>query len=249
LSSTKLRLFLAFAVIAAAVCIRLGFWQLHRLGERRARNALVAARLDSVPVTFRDLPRDTASARFRRVVIAGVPDYEHELVYAARTRRGSPGVNLLTPIRIAGWDTAVLLNRGWVYSGDAASVDLAKWHERDSTFEGYVEEFPRVAGSTFTGKSNVIARLSYDVVAKALPYPVAPVYVVMTSDSAQAADRVARIGAPPLDEGPHFSYAVQWFAFALVALVGAAAVVMQARSSQSRTIASPAAAGDARAPR
>jgi len=196
-----------------------------------------------------ELPRDTANARFRRVRITGVADYEHELVYAARTHRGSPGINLLTPIRIAGSDTAVLLNRGWVYSGDAATVDLTRWHERDSTFEGYVDEFPRLAGSTFTGKPNIIARLSYDVVAKALPYPVAPVYVVMTSDSATAADRVARLGAPPLDEGPHFSYAVQWFAFALVALIGAAVVVKQARSSASTTTASPGMAGDARAPR
>jgi surfeit locus 1 family protein len=249
LSRTKLRIFVAFAVFAAAACIRLGFWQLHRLGERRARNALVIARLDSTPVNVRDLPRDSAAARFRRVRITGVPDYEHELVYAARTRRGSPGVNLLTPIRIAGSDTAILLNRGWVYSGDAATVDLAKWRERDSTFEGYVDEFPRTVGSTFTGKPNIIARLSYDVVAKALPYPVAPIYVVMTSDSATAADRVARIGAPPLDEGPHFSYAVQWFGFALVALVGASVVVMQARSSASRTTAFPGPAGDARAPR
>ena len=85
--------------------------------------------------------------------------------------------------------------------------------------------------------------------AKELPYRVAPVYVVITCDSAPAGYRVARIGAPPLDEGPHFSYAVQWFAFALVALIGAAVVVKQARSSASTTTASPGMAGDARAPR
>ena len=227
----KLRLFVAFALISAAVFVRLGFWQLSRRQERRARNALVSARLDSTAVSVALLPRDTALARFRRVRVTGVPDYEHELVWAARTHKGSPGVNLLTPVRLSGSDTAILLNRGWVYSGDGATVDLAKWRDRDSTFIGYVEELPSVAGASYTDRPSVIARLSHDVVAKALPYPVAPVYVIVLSDSAIAADRIARLSAPPLDEGPHLSYAFQWFAFATVALVGVGIVLRQSRSS------------------
>jgi len=231
LNRWKLRLFVAFALISAAVFVRLGFWQLSRRQERRARNALVSARLDSTAVSVALLPRDTALARFRRVRVTGVPDYEHELVWAARTHKGSPGVNLLTPVRLSGSDTAILLNRGWVYSGDGATVDLAKWRDRDSTFIGYVEELPSVAGASYTDRPSVIARLSHDVVAKALPYPVAPVYVIVLSDSAIAADRIARLSAPPLDEGPHLSYAFQWFAFATVALVGVGIVLRQSRSS------------------
>ena len=227
----KLRLFVAFALISAAVFVRLGFWQLSRRQERRARNALVSARLDSTAVSVASLPRDSALARFRRVRVTGVPDYEHELVWAARTHKGSPGVNLLTPVRLPGSDTAILLNRGWVYSGDGATVDLAKWRDRDSTFIGYVEELPSVAGASYTDRPSVIARLSHDVVAKALPYPVAPIYVIVLSDSAIAADRIARLSAPPLDEGPHLSYAFQWFAFATVALVGVGIVLRQSRSS------------------
>jgi surfeit locus 1 family protein len=232
LNRWKLRLFVAFALISAAVFVRLGFWQLSRRQERRARNALVSARLDSTAVSVASLPRDSALARFRRVRVTGVPDYEHELVWAARTHKGSPGVNLLTPVRLPGSDTAILLNRGWVYSGDGATVDLAKWRDRDSTFVGYVEELPSVAGASYTDRPSVIARLSHDVVAKALPYPVAPVYVIVLSDSAIAADRIARLSAPPLDEGPHLSYAFQWFAFATVALVGVGIVLRQSRSSE-----------------
>lgn len=186
------------------------------------------------------LPRDTAAAHYRLAIVRGAPDYEHELVYAARSRRGSPGVYLLTPIRMVGSDTAVLVNRGWVYSPDGATVDLAKWHDRDSTFTGYVEEFPYSAGATFSGRPNVIARLSYDVVAKALPYPVAPMYVIALGDSVTAADRIARLTAPPLDEGPHLNYAIQWFFFALVALVGTVFAVRQSRSTEASAGISPA---------
>jgi surfeit locus 1 family protein len=224
---TRTRVFVLVAVVIAAVCVRLGFWQLHRRTERKARNALIISRLDSAAVDVAALPHDSASARFRRVRVTGVADYEHELIFAARSYRGSPGVNFLTPVRILGRDTAVIVNRGWVYSPDGATVDESKWRDTSATFSGYVEEFPSGAGSSYASRPRVIARLSYSAVAKALPYPVAPVYVVALGDSVIAPDRLARLTVPPLDEGPHLSYAIQWFSFALIALVGAGFVVKQ----------------------
>jgi surfeit locus 1 family protein len=217
------------AFVASALFVRLGFWQLHRRQERRARNALIAGRLDSAVADVSALPRDTAQARYRRVHVRGIPDYEHELIYATRSYRGSPGVYLLTPVRIPGRDTAVLVNRGWVYSPDGSTVELARWREADSSFTGYAEELPSSGGRSFANNPRVIARLAYDVVARALPYPVAPVYVVALGDSVIAPDRMARLTIPPLDEGPHLNYAFQWFGFAVVALVGAAVVVSQGR--------------------
>ena len=227
MTSLKLRLFVLAALVAAGVFIRLGIWQLHRRGERRARNALVLARTSAPEVDVRQLPRDTAESRFRRVRVTGVPDYDHELLWAARTHSGSPGVNLITPVRLPGSDTAVLVNRGWVYSPDGATIDEAKWREKDTTFIGYADELPVAGGTAYATKPRTIARLGFNAVSKALPYPVAPIYVVMTGDSASAADRVARLTIPPLDEGPHLNYAIQWFGFALVALVGAGYVVKQ----------------------
>ncbi|HET7373329.1 MAG TPA: SURF1 family protein [Gemmatimonadaceae bacterium] len=235
----RLWLFVSIAIVAAAVFVRLGIWQLHRREERRVRNALVLSRLRLAESDVESLPRDTSAVRFRRVRVTGTPDYQHELVYAARSYRGSPGVNLLTPVRVAGRDTAVLVNRGWVYAPDGATVDLAKWHDRDSTFSGYVEELPSTDGSAYSDRPNVIARLGYGAVSKALPYPVAPLYVVVLGDSAIAPDRLARLTIPPLDEGPHLNYAIQWFGFALVALAGAGFVIRQARDERSAPAGSP----------
>ena len=231
---SRVKVFVVIAVLLAALFVRLGLWQLDRRHERQARNALITARLDSAEVDVAALPRDSATARFRRVRVTGIADYEHELIYAARSYRGSPGVNFLTPIRIAGKDTAVIVNRGWVYAPDGVTVDEAKWRERDSTFTGYVEELPSTAGASYATRPRVIARLSYDAVAKAVPYPVARVYVVVLGDSAIAPDRLARLTVPPLGEGPHLNYAIQWFAFALIALAGAGVVVKQSREDPSR---------------
>src|SRR5918912_3727462 len=135
----RLVTFAALALAGAALFVRLGFWQLDRLHQRRRRNAVVMARIASPPVDWSALPHDT-TARYRRVRLAGAPDYEHEIVLVGRTREGSPGVNLITPVRVAGSDTAVLVDRGWVYSPDATRVDLARWREGDELHvTGFVE--------------------------------------------------------------------------------------------------------------
>jgi surfeit locus 1 family protein len=231
----KLRLFVGAAILSAALFVRLGIWQLHRREERRARNAMIAARLDSAEVDVTALPRDTARVRFRRVRVRGIADYEHELVWAARSYKGSPGVNLLTPVRVPGRDTAIIVDRGWVYTPDGATVDLAKWHDRDSVFSGFVEDLPARGGASYASRPRVIARLAYDVVGRSLPYPVSPFYVVALGDSTIAPDRLARLRVPALDEGPHLSYAIQWFSFAIIALVGAAVVIRQPRPDEIRT--------------
>lgn len=241
MSKLRLPAFVVFAVLSAGIFIRLGVWQLHRLAERRARNALVTSRLQAPDADVATLPGggDSASIRFRRAHVAGTPDYDHELIYASRSYKGSPGVNILTPVRIAGRDTAVIVDRGWVYAPDGETVDLAKWRERDSVFTGYVEEFPSVPGAMSTEHPRVITRLGFAAVKGALPFPVAPVYIVLLGDSVVAPDRLARLTPPPLDEGPHLNYAIQWFAFAVIALVGAGVVVRQRRGTKTELIPLP----------
>ena len=115
-------LFAAIALAAAALFVRLGFWQLDRLEQRRARNTLLASRLGAAPAPW----SDTTAIRYRRVTLSGVADYDREIVLVGRSRGGSPGVNLVTPVRRRGSDTAVLVNRGWVYSPDGTRVDHAR---------------------------------------------------------------------------------------------------------------------------
>jgi cytochrome oxidase assembly protein ShyY1 len=40
----------------------------------------------------------------------------------------------------------------------------------------------------------------------------------------------ARLAVPALDDGPHLSYAIQWFSFATIALVGSYVVMRRAQS-------------------
>lgn len=250
-------IFSLVAVVAAAVCVRLGFWQLSRLHQRRARNAIVSARLALPEVEGAGaLPADTAAARFRRVRLVGRFDYANEVVVMARTHEGSPGVNVVTPLRPVGADSgatgaggapaAVLVNRGWVYSPNGATVSLARWHEKpvaapDSlvTVTGFVDELaprPRqFARTPSPAVGNAGARtvlwLDAGEIARRAGYAVAPYVVLMQNAVPTAlADSVpVRLGVPPLDEGPHFSYALQWFSFAAIALGGLGIVLVGRR--------------------
>jgi surfeit locus 1 family protein len=151
-----------------------------------------------------------------------VYDYDNQIILTLRGRQGSPGVNILTPLRRTGNDSAVLVNRGWVYSPDGVEVDVAKWREGDSAdANGFVETFP-TAGSFDApnpARPRSMRRLHRPELTKLFPYPIANYYVVLT-DPAVTANAPPRIEPAPLDEGPHQNYAIQWFSFAAISIIG-----------------------------
>jgi surfeit locus 1 family protein len=210
------------AISFAALFISLGFWQLRRLSARRQANALLASRRFAPEVGLDSLPADTSRAHFRRVRIRGAYDYAHEIVLTLRGRLGSPGVNVITPVRRSGNDTAVLLNRGWLYSPDGVTIDTKKWREADTVDgNGFVETFPTLGpfAPPNPARPRSMRRLDRSALARLFPYPIANYYVVLT-DSAQSPNIPPRVEPAPLDEGPHRDYAIQWFSFAAISIGG-----------------------------
>jgi len=227
--NTRQVVFIACAGVFAALCIRLGVWQLQRLGERKRRNVELLARMNQPPVDVTALPRDTSLARFRRVRLNGRYDYAHEFVLAYRERNGAPGVDVITPVRVAGNDTAVLVVRGWVYSPDAATIDHAQWREPDSVSgTGRVQALWKGPGPALTGNRPDRQRwVSPEAVAAWAGYPVRPYDVMLDGDTTPSPSHPVRFGPPVVDEGPHMSYAIQWFSFALIAIIGAGLAVVR----------------------
>lgn len=214
--------FAIFAIAVSLGCARLGFWQISRLRQRQARNELVLGRLEAAPVPARALVGDTGN-RFRRTTAEGRYDFDHEMVYALRPRDGSPGVNILTPLLISP-DTALLVNRGWVYSPDGMTVDLSRWREADTAkVEGFIERFVVTDVPVSTpSAARAVRRLDLDSIQARLPYRLLPLIVVQQTSAPPAfVDQTpVRVAPPPLSEGSHRAYAIQWFGFALVGIVG-----------------------------
>ncbi len=196
------------AVIVAALCVGAGIWQLDRLAQRRTRNAVLEARLALPPLEVRQgLGAD--SARWRRVIAIGVYDFNAEQTWPGRSFEGTPGVALITPLRLAD-GSAVLVDRGWVYSPDAFHVDHSSYREPATT--------------TVTGIALVPPRGGGDVVVTGfLPF------VIQFAGRDPARGLPRRWPPPVFDNGPHLSYAIQWFSFALIALVGTAVMIRKGR--------------------
>jgi surfeit locus 1 family protein len=164
------------------------------------------------------------------VTFTGVPDYAHEFALTGRTRNGSPGVNIITPFRIPGRDTVVLVNRGWVYSPDASRVDFARWKEPDTLMvAGYVETTIDTIGEVGE-PTRQFRQMDHRRISAQLPYAVERFYVVALAEGTTSGpDTPVRLPLTTLAEGPHKSYAIQWFSFAAIALLGTAAYLASSR--------------------
>lgn len=236
-STTKTVLFGILAIVAAAVCVRLGIWQLDRLAQRRAKNTLVRSRGDSAAVSVRAIRTlDTAASHWRRVHVRGVADYSAELVHATRSQNGSPGVYLLTPVRPldAGWgDTSIVVLRGFVAAPDGRTVDWGKAREADTLeFDALVTIFsPHPLGAVrMPSAARAVRYVDRDTLAVMMGRPLAPFALLQLGDTVvRDVSLATRIPPPSLGEGPHQSYAMQWFGFAAVFVVGFVAFVVSDR--------------------
>lgn len=209
-------IFLTLALATAGVCTYLGFWQLSRHRERGAANAL-AESARARPAVVLPGPSE-ALVPLAPVVLSGEFDHDHEIVLRGRAHQGAPGVEVATPFRLAGDSIAVIVIRGFVPSDDAFAIDRSGIQEPgprtirgeafalDSSARGGL---PIVRGADTTWQRVDLTDL------RRLPYPVLPLGVRQTKDSGMTGFPI-RTGAPALSAGPHLSYAIQWFAFALI---------------------------------
>jgi len=205
------RIALVGAFLLAALCVGAGVWQIDRLHQRRERNAVLRAARARPPLEVNGaLPAD--SARDRRLHARGVYDYSHERLWRARSFEGVPGVDLVTPLRLAD-GAAVLVDRGWAASPDAYHIDQPAYREGDS--------------AVVLGLGMLAPRARGDVDPAALrdsvPYALLPFVIQLTPSAGPhrpLPPGLIRWPMPQLSDGPHLSYAIQWFSFAVIIVVG-----------------------------
>ena len=214
---------LGVGLVLSLICFRLGMWQKDRLEQRRATNSEVVARQDMAAVQLPVVRGDVDGLHFRRALARGEFDYDYEVVVIAKQVGRRPGVHILTPL-VMDDGSAVLVNRGWTPSPDGATVDLTQLRGPDSAMvEGYLIE--PVQLETNRSNSDWPLRVRYPNLAeisRLIPYSLQPVILRAVPAPSVSGAEVVAVAMPPLSEGSHFSYAVQWFIFGTVALLGAA---------------------------
>jgi surfeit locus 1 family protein len=234
----------AFILAMCALCVRLGFWQLDRLQQRKARNHAIEAAMRLPALQYDAAIADAIERqpeRFvnRRVQATGVYDPAGEVILRGRAFRSNPGVHLVTPLVAPGVPQALLVNRGWVPSSDAATVDARPYAEAGTrTVTGILQQIPRgtrAGGEPATTRVNgapVVTwrRLDIQTLQRMQRRPFARLYLQQLpgSDSAAPGSPV-RVAVAPQDNGPHLGYAVQWFSFATIGVVGLVIMFLRQR--------------------
>lgn len=210
-------------IVVVVVCVLLGMWQLDRLEGRREANARYAAGLASPARPLETLLASDEPLAYRRAVATGTYDTEHEVILYGRALDGRPGNHMLTPLVLPS-GRAVVVDRGWV----PFEID-EPGDERAAPPPGEVEVTgtlfapqPGGAGEVQPGERRVTTMRSVDLEAYArdVPYELEP-WFLQLSTPAPAGDGLPVPEPPPdLSDGPHLSYAFQWFAFGTIAAIG-----------------------------
>lgn len=231
----------AGVLVIALVCVRLGFWQLERQQQRDARNAALEVALQLPALQLQGDSLAAVFARpdrylYRRVRLQGQYQPQEEVVLRGRSLNGAPGVHLVTPLRLSADAGIVLVNRGWVASSDASTVDPRPFVEPGHrTVEGILQPFSpggdvREALIEVDGETvRTVQRLNHEVLSAAGGARLLPLLVHELPGSAP--EPPVRHGIPALDRGPHLGYAFQWFSFAAIAILGFALMFHLSRRS------------------
>lgn len=214
----------------AALCVRLGFWQLDRLEQRRARNAAVRTAQALPPLildaaTFAAAAADPAKYEWRPVVAEGTFHHAGDLLLRGRGRQGSPGVHLVSPLVLAD-GRVVMVNRGWLPAADAASADADAFQTMGpvrvtGVLRPITESADRgMPAAGRAGADSTWRRIDLAAARERSPGAVLPLYLQRLPSDDDPADPPLAEPLPELSEGNHLSYAVQWFSFATIAVVG-----------------------------
>lgn len=219
------------ALLGAAVCIRLGIWQLDRLEQRRAFNAhyLATANLPELDLNI-EQGSDLGSMEYRPVRVKGKYDFSNQVALLNFYHDGVYGYDLLTPL-LLGDGRAVLVERGWIPGTGNETRD--GWSRYDESGEVTVRGVVRVGvtRTPFGGQADPTptagqSRLDFwnfiniQRLAVQIPYPIQPVYIQPVADPSDSTPPIPATTEVEISEGPHFGYALQWFTFAAILMFG-----------------------------
>lgn len=211
---------LVFVVVLGGVFVRLGEWQIHRLDQRRASNAIVVANeaapiVDYTEVFGRPI---TDADQWRRVSVTGEFMTDRQLQVRYRSNSGDTGSEILTPLRTTSGDI-LLVSRGFLsrsQTGDAVPPAPTG----TVTLTGNVRRNERGTTAQLTPNEDTIRLISAPVISQWLGQPTVDGYLGLLTITPEQDGNLVAVKPPELSEGPHFWYAVQWFMFTGIALTG-----------------------------
>lgn len=207
----------ALALLAAAVTMRLGFWQLSRAAEKQELQRVIDTRAMLPPLDNLALAGGvgaTPGHMHRRVVLRGRWLEQHTVYLENRQMDGKPGFFVLTPLQLGGLPASVVLvQRGWLQRNfsDRTALPVLPPHDGEVQVEGRIAP-PPAKLYEFAAQAGGKIRQNLDLAgfARETGLPLADFSVLQAG---QSADGLRRDWAPiEIGVDKHLGYAFQWFA-------------------------------------
>jgi surfeit locus 1 family protein len=216
-------------IIIAAVFVWLGFWQLDRLAQRKAQNTKIEAEISAPPLNLNQEYRNPqlTGMQYRRITAIGQFDASREFLLNNQVWNGQLGYHVLTPLILQGSNEIILVDRGWIPYADARQ---GKRYDENGlmTVNGMISlsqtgfDLNSLLGgspSNSPSSDGFVGKINLDQIQKQISISLLPIYIQETSDPSFTGLPERILPQIDLSDGPHLSYAIQWFSFTVILLV------------------------------
>jgi cytochrome oxidase assembly protein ShyY1 len=208
--------------ILVVVMVNLAFWQIDRLHQRQDFNAVLESRVPAAAAPLEDVLAkysNPTDAEWYRVIASGTYLHGENVAVVNVTQDGQAGHDAVTPLLLDSGQV-LLVNRGFL----PLSMDLPDAPAGRVTVEGRLRvSAVRRTGAVSdasTGELQEVQRIDIARLAPQLPNQPVSMYVDLLESQPADSDLLSRISDPVFTNGPHLSYAIQWFLFSACALAG-----------------------------
>lgn len=209
----------ALALVGVVLTFFLGQWQVGRAeykqGLQQRQDALgrdPAVRIDGALLAADEV-------MLRKVEVRGEFDPKYTVFVDNRLLQHQPGYHVATPLRIAGSQRYVLVNRGWVPANPDRSMPVIKTPEGEQLVKGtavaYSDRYIEL--STKVAEGNVWQNLVLERYHQATRLDLQP--FLIQQDSAVDDGIRREWSRPDLGRNTHLAYAFQWYALSLAMLI------------------------------
>lgn len=210
-----------FLILLATVFVRLGEWQLDRLEGTRQRNDVVAANRDRPVVDYSDVMGEPVAEteQWQRVRVTGT--YTGEQYQVRYRNQEGPGIEVAAVLETDSGST-VLVDRGFIprQPGKPDTEVLPSVPAGAVEVIGFLRRDERGDDTAIVPHDFKIRLINSEAIGTSLNREVLPGYVSLIESTPGNGDELLPVAPPPPSEGSHFSYALQWFSFSIIAVGG-----------------------------
>jgi surfeit locus 1 family protein len=202
-----------------ALTVSLGRWQMHRAEEKEARQAMLESRMAEPPVRLTGAVPSAEPLLFRRVHAEGEWLADRQVYIDNQVEGGRAGFAVITPLRLRGSTSAVLVNRGWELRGpEYPRAPPVPAPPGEASVDGLATvppaRFIELSSQTITG--DVWQNLSIERYRAHTGLDVLPIVVLANVPAPGLAAMTER---PDAGVAKHREYELTWFAMATTLLV------------------------------